>query len=87
MKERRKPIKLPSGEVVEGTVVDVASSTEKFSEYLLSDGTKLRAKLAIFEAVRHDENWDSEGNPVYIVRSQNVVVVVDAPKKLKKKEN
>ena len=87
MKERRKQIKLSSGEAVEGTVVDVDSSTEKFSEFTLSDGAKLRAKLTIIEAVRQDEQWDSDGNPIYTVKSQNVVVVVDAPNNLKKKEN
>ena len=87
MKERRKSITLPGGEIIEGAVVDVVSSSEKFSEYLLSDGTKLRAKLTIIEAVRHDEDWDSDGNPIYNVRSQNVVVVIDSPKKFKKKEN
>ena len=87
MKEHRKKIKLSSGDAVEGTVVDVVSSNEKFSEYALSDGTKMLAKLTIFETLRHDETWDPDGNPVYTVRSQNVVVVVDSPNKLKKKEN
>lgn len=83
MAERRKTIPDPEGNPVEGVVVDVNESTERFSEVSLTDGTKLRIKPVVTEALRQDGKWDSEGNPKYLFRTANVVAIVDAPATLK----
>ena len=84
MWDKRK-VKDEHGHEVDATVVGVAESTEKFSEIVLDDGTKLRAKLVVLEACRLDNRWDPNSDePVYLVKSQNVVSVVSSPAKLKR---
>ncbi len=83
--ERRKQVKDQFGKLVEGTVVDVAESTERFSELTLEDGTILKTKIVAVEAIRLDNQWDNEGHPVYILKSQNIVAVTYSLEGLKKK--
>lgn len=82
MNERKKRTVLPNGEIVEGTVVDVVSSTEKFSDFTLSDGTILKVKLTVLEAVRQDGQWDMDGNPIYQLKCQQIVLSSEVPNKL-----
>ena len=74
-----------TGKDVEGVVVEVDVSTERFSDITLKDGTRLRIKPVVTEAIRLDDQWDTEGNPIYIVRSANVVTVKDVNEDLKRK--
>ena len=85
MTERKKKVKTKDGNLVEGTVVEIVESTERFSTVRLVDGTTLRTKMSLFEAVRIDEQWDNEDNPVYVVKNQNVVAIAESPENLKRK--
>ena len=86
MAERRKKVQAPpGGDLVEGTVVDVVESTDRFSMVKLVDGTTIKTKMNVIEAVRIDGKWDNEGNPQYVVKSQNMVVIVESPKNLMRK--
>lgn len=73
------------GDLVDGTEISVAESTERFCDVQLEDGTQLRAKLSVSSAVRLDDQWDNQGNPVYLVKSQNVIIVADARDEFKRK--
>ena len=84
MKKRQVKVQNQQGNRVEGVVVSVAESTERFSEVKLEDGTILKTKLSPLEAVRVNDQWDNDGNPVYVLKSQNVVVVSESPDTLKK---
>lgn len=86
MADTRKLIKLtgPSGEEVEGNLVGIEQSVERFCEVALNDGTVLRIKPSVTQVVRLKEHWDNEGNPIYAVASQNVLVVDSVDEKLKK---
>ena len=66
-------------------MVEVEEATERFSEIRLKDGTLLRIKPVVTEALRLENSWDNDGNPMYIVRSANVVVVDDFDDSLKRK--
>lgn len=66
------------------TKVPIVEITERFSEIRLGDGTSLAVKPNIVEVARLEEQWDNEGNPIYIVRSQNVIMIVNTPPDLKK---
>ena len=84
MAERRKSVRARGGKSVEGTVVEVTQSIERFSEINLEDGSTLRMKPVVTEVIRLDGQWDKDGNPAYVVKSTNVLVVVDSPPNLKK---
>jgi len=76
-------LKTPGGKDVVGRLIYINSSSEHWSEYLLDDGSTIRAKFIATKVFRVDGEYDIDGNPVYIVRSTNVVTV-SSPDNLKK---
>lgn len=80
-------VKGPSGEMVHGDLVTVEESIERFSEVRLSDGSTIKVKTSVLEAVRLHDRHDSNGNPVYRVKSVNSIVVSNAPEHLRKVAN
>lgn len=87
MKQRRVKILDQNGNQVEGTAVEVDESIERFSKVSLCDGTVLRIKPVATEAVRLSGQWDQDGHPIYVVRTANIVSVVESPDELKQKVN
>lgn len=81
---RKTKIKTPDGRELDATIVDVNSAQEQWNQYLLSDSTILKMKVVVTEVVRVDGEYDAEGNPVYVVKSTNVLAV-SPPEELKKK--
>lgn len=77
--KKLKTVKDQYGNPVTGVEVGVAESVERFSEITLEDGTVIRTKLSVVSAIRQDEVRDDEGNPVYTIKSQHVVMVVNSP--------
>ena len=73
MAARRKKITDSQGRTIEGTVVNVAETTERWSEVRLVDGTTFRIKVVIDEVVRQDGQRDADGNPVHSIFSHNIV--------------
>jgi hypothetical protein len=71
-------------EWVEAMPVTFRPSGENWNEYLLSDGTVIKVKLVATEVFRVDGRYDREGNPLYVVKSANVMVA-NAPESLRKK--
>lgn len=74
---RKKRIDL-AGRVVEALPVPVLGEQEFWNTYTLADGTVVRIKLVAQEILRVEDLWDSDGNPVYVVRSTNVTAVDSA---------
>ena len=64
--------------------VNVAESTERWTEVKLEDGSVLRIKPSVVAAIRIEGSWDADGNPVYALKATNTMVVCDAPQHLKK---
>ena len=83
MPERRVRINF-AGQQVDAASVDAAQATERWNEYLLDDGTVLKAKLVLTNVFRVDGQYDPEGNPVYVIQSTNVLSV-NAPEGLRKR--
>ena len=83
---RRKKIPDPtdSNRTVDVLVVPIVETQEKYSEITLQDGTTVRTKMTPLEVCRVEGRWDAEGNPVYVVKSQNLVVVDDVPDDLRR---
>jgi len=69
----------------EGEEVDFENEKEEWNVYKLADGTTLKIKLVLVNVVRSRNNYDSLGNPIYGITSQNIVKVLNVPEKLKQK--
>jgi hypothetical protein len=80
--ERRKKIRL-GNEIVDGIEVPFQSGGEHWNEYLVEDGSVVKMKSVATDIVRIEGRFDSEGNPMYVVKSTNIVVV-SAPEKLRR---
>ncbi|MBI3995601.1 MAG: hypothetical protein HY349_06470 [Nitrospirae bacterium] len=72
------------GEEVWGDLVPVQQVQEGWSQYLLTDGSIVKMKIVVTDVFRVDNKYDAEGNPIYYVKSTNVVSV-NAPEELKRK--
>lgn len=82
---RRKIPVGPNGRVVDAEQADVQSSQEPWNQYLLGDGTTLKLKVIVTEIWRAVGEYDNDGNPLYIAKSNNILVV-NAPDELRKKQ-
>ena len=63
------------GKDVEVDSVRFQPVQEQWNEYELEDGSRIRARLIAAEVLRVRDAYDKEGNPIYILRSQNFVHV------------
>lgn len=80
MTERRTTVKL-GDEELHGMDVPVEESTERSTELKLEDGAVLRLKAVVSAVIRIDGKTDGEGNPLYVVKSANVLSIVSGPTK------
>ncbi len=87
MPELKKTVPDKTGKLVDGTVVRVRESIERFSDIELDDGSTLRIKPVVTEVVRVNEQWDEEGNPLYVIKSTNILFVVESTAELKQKKH
>lgn len=78
MPETRRKIPTPQG-VLEGVDVAIKEATEKWSEVSLADGTILRIKPNVLSVTRVDGKFDSDGNPLYVLQSNQMMTVTNVP--------
>jgi hypothetical protein len=71
-------------DIAEGEDVDFEEKEEHWNVYKLSDGTTLKVKL-VLTGVKRLKKYQPDGNPIYVISSQNVVRAVNVPKELKLK--
>ena len=71
------------GKEVEAFDVDFRVSREDWCEYSLLDGSTIKMKAVVSSIIRLEGEYDTEGNPCYLVKSNNMVVV-KSPEHLKK---
>ena len=72
------------GKQFDAIPVEANQSSEHWNQYLLSDGTVIKMKLVATEVWRVVDEWDQEGNPIYVVKSSNVLTV-NPPEELRRK--
>ena len=78
--------KIPfQGEEVDATEVEFQTRREDWNEYQLMDGSSIKMKLVVGDIFKVAGEYDDEGNPVYVVRSKNVLMV-KSPDALKKRK-
>ena len=66
------------GQNVDGDDVTFTVVKEDWNTYQLHDGTEIRVRLIVHQVVKIPGEVDEQGNPVYVVRSNNVLVVKPA---------
>jgi hypothetical protein len=71
-------------ETVDGVDLDFRTLHEEWNEYETEDGSRIRVKLVVTEIIRTDQYDLQTDQPVYVVRSGNIVVT-KAPDELKEK--
>ena len=70
------------GRVLDGESIEFAIKEEPWGVYELKDGTKIRMRLIVSEVIRIKDAYTGEGEPLYLIKSSNVVVT-DVPDELK----
>ena len=68
--EKKKMIPY-NGRQVAAVLVAVNQSNERWNDYLLDDGSTIRIKVIVNKVYRVDSERTPEGDPVYVVQSQN----------------
>lgn len=68
-----KKIKTPDGRVVNGEEANIVKATEHWNKYKLSDGVIIEAKLVISEIIKIVDEYNELGEPVYVIKSQNIM--------------
>jgi hypothetical protein len=76
----------PGGPLKEAELVEVQQSTEQWSQYLLADGGVLRLKIVVTEVWRVIGEFDTDGNPAYMVKSSNIMAI-NAPDEIRRPES
>ena len=74
----------PDGALRDCEMVGVLKSTEHTNTYELADGSVLSMRTLVTEIWRVVDQYDAEGNPLYIAKSGNLMTV-SAPESLRKK--
>ena len=75
----KRTIRMPyKGRVIEAEEMIVERASEEWNTYILDDGTVVRLKVVVLRVARIPGEYDDEGNEVFVVKSNNVVVV-DSP--------
>lgn len=74
MDERRRKVRLGNDDA-EALEMPFQNIAEHWNEYLLNDGSVLRLKSVVTEILKIADRYDTEGNPVYMVKSAQVVSV------------
>ena len=61
------------GQEKEASEVHINTMNENVNTYVLDDGTVLSMRTVVISVARIDDVLDPDGNPVYVVKSQNIV--------------
>jgi hypothetical protein len=64
--------------------IDISSSKDGWSEFILSDGTVLRAKAVVLDVKKMVDQYNPEGEPIYEMQL-TMVTQARVPDHLKKK--
>ena len=83
MPEKKIKVEMPTLGAVDAFEVSVAESIEKWTEIRLDDGSVLRLKPVVLRALRVEGRYDSEGNPIYQLKVNQIMAVVSAPDHLR----
>lgn len=75
------------GQNISATEVSVVKADEKVNEYELEDGSVIRFRVVATSILRIDDQYDAEGNPIYLVKNGQIVTVIKAGDRVRRKVN
>jgi len=79
-----RPTKLTyQGREIDAVEVDFKVLKEDWNEYDLADGTRVKVKYVASNMVRLINEYDNDGDPIYLVKSSNVLAL-SVPENLKR---
>lgn len=79
-------MKVPlGGSIVDADDIPIEESTERSSEYVLKDGTRLRVKFSVIAVGKIQGKFDNEGNPQYVINGSPTVAIMEVDEKLRRK--
>lgn len=79
-----RPVKVNyQGKETDAVEVDFRAVKEDWNEYDLNDGTRIKLKSVASNMVRLINEYDNDGNPIYLVKSSNVLAL-SVPDNLKR---
>jgi len=81
--EKRSKVQMPTGVLADAVEIGVSEAIERWTDIKLEDNSSLRIKSVILGVVRVEGQYDPEGNPLYMVKA-NQVMTVSAPDHLRK---
>lgn len=67
--------------MVDAELVHVDQINEHQNTYILSDGTVMSMRTVVVNVLRLINRWNADGQPIYLVQSNNTMQV-NAPEKL-----
>jgi len=74
----------PDGQMRESELVPVTTQQESANVYQLADGSVVSLRTVVTEVWRVIDNYDANGNPLYVLRSGNMATVT-APENLRRR--
>lgn len=77
-------IKDSNGNPIDAEQIPVTQSIENWNQYILEDGSVLKMKVVVSEILRLLDRYDMAGDPIYVIKSTNVISA-ECPNNLKKK--
>ena len=77
-------VRITRKDLMEGVDIDFTEQQESWNTYKLSDGTTMKVKL-VLRGVKRLKKHNPDGNPLYVIQSQNVVRTLNISKELKAK--
>ena len=72
------------GRQVEAVNIPIKTAEEPFTRIRLTDGTTLTMRMTIVEALRLNDRWNKDGQPIYTVTCSGSMSIASPPELLKK---
>ena len=82
-KRKIKVLNPVSKEIVEGYLTKPIELPDISGEIKLEDETILNFRVNIDRITRIPDQWDSDGNPFYVIQSSNSVMIIATPEDLR----
>jgi hypothetical protein len=66
----------------QGQILEITQNDDFKGEYTLEDGTIIRVRAIVVQAVKVDDMFDSLGKPVYQVQAQPIISIIHSQEQL-----